>query len=124
MNVLTRNKQVILEHDEKGTTLVELGRRYGVSPTAIGLMYYRFLPLINKPWYDTIAGIDLDDQRGVKLVNALAKYEVTYGVELTPELIADGMDMTNFRCMRGVGDSIEAALKCAQMCIRAKRRHA
>lgn len=120
MNILYRNKKIIQDH-ARGKKFVSQCREYGISTVTMSHMYYNFRPLIDRPWYDAVAGIELKDQVAVKLANALAKYEVTHNVELTPEYIADHMDMANFRRMRGVGTAIESALMCVQLHIRKGR---
>lgn len=107
MSVLKRNKEVIKAHDA-GRTFVDLGKEYGIAPTALSQIYYGFEDMIDRSWYDTVAEMDFSDQVGTKLVNALRKYERLHGIDLTLDEIRD-MERERFIVMRGVGVSVARA---------------
>lgn len=107
MSVLKRNKELVRER-RAGKSLVELGRKYGVHPTNLSAAFYAFEKIIDRPFYDAVADLDLSDQVGTKLVNALHKYERLHNVDLTPEYIA-AMEREEFITQRGVGVSVARA---------------
>lgn len=107
MSVLKRNKEVIKAHDA-GRTFVDLGKEYGIAPTALSQIYYGFENLIDRPYYDRVTEMDFSAQVGTKLVNALHKYERLHSIDLTLDEIRD-MEREEFIIMRGVGVSVARA---------------
>lgn len=109
MNVLKRSK-LVAKGLADGTTLREMSEMYGISKTALSARASDYLRLINKPWYDAVAAMDLPDSVGGKFAYALAEYERIYNVELTPDFIADKMSVTKFADQPGVGKALTKAL--------------
>jgi hypothetical protein len=120
MNVLKRSK-LVAQGLAEGKTLPEMSKMYGKSKTALSARASDYLRLINKPWYDAVAAMDLPDLVGGKFVYALEKYEAYHGVDLTLDYIADSMDNYTFASQKGVGVALSAALSELQRRIRLER---
>ena len=104
MNILKRNKEIVLRR-ENGEKLVDIAKEFDICQWSISNYYYSFLELVNKPFYDMVAALDLNDQVAVKLVNALARYERDIGCELDAEFIRH-IKRNEFAQCRGVGVAI------------------
>lgn len=104
MNILNRNKDIILRH-ESGEKLVDIAKDYGINQSSISNYYYSFLVLVDKPYYDLVAALDVNGQVAVKLLNALARYERDICCELDAEFIRH-MKRDEFANCRGVGVAI------------------
>lgn len=104
MNILKRNKELVARRNT-GERLASIAKDYGVCQATVSLYYYRFYQIVNKPYYDMVAALDLNDQVAVKLVNALARYERDIGCELDAEFIRH-MKRDEFADCRGVGVAI------------------
>lgn len=107
MNILQRNKEIVMAR-RAGTKIADLAKKYGVSATNLSKAYYDFEFLIDRPYYDVVAGMGFSDITGTKLVNLLRKYERLHGIDLTLEEIRD-MEREKFIVMRGVGVSVARA---------------
>lgn len=116
MNKLQRNKEIILAR-RAGTKIVDLAKKYGVSATNLSKAYYDFEFLVDRPFYDVVAGMGFSDQAGTKLVNLLHKYEITHHVDLTPEMIRD-IPRWEFHSLRGAGVSTMVAFDKLQEALR------
>jgi hypothetical protein len=104
VNILKRNKEIILRH-ENGEKLIDIAKDYGIHQCSISNYYYSFLELVNEPFYDLVAALDVNDQVAVKLVNALARYERDICCDLDAKFIRH-MKRDEFADCRGVGVAI------------------
>jgi hypothetical protein len=116
MNILQRNKEIVMARNA-GAKIVDLSRKYGVSATNLSQMYYDFEKIVDLPYYDTVAAVDLSKQVAPKLIHSLHFYELIYGKILTPEGIKD-IDREKFAALRGVGASVMRALDKLQEALR------
>lgn len=88
-----------------GETLTSIANDYSVCPSSASLCYYSFYHIVDKPYYDMVAALDLNDQVAVKLLYALAKYEKDVCCDLDTEFILH-IKRSEFANCRGVGVAI------------------
>lgn len=116
MNILERNKEMIIAR-KAGESSIVLCKRYGVDHGSFSKAFYEYEYLIDKPYYDVVAGMNFSDQVGIKLVNLLHKYECMNNVDLTLETVKD-IPRHQFHVLRGAGVSTMKAFDRLQEALR------
>lgn len=116
MNILKRNKEIVQRHDA-GEKMVALAEEYGLSVRTISVTYYDFENIINRPFYDIVAGMNFSDQIATKLVNALCWYEAAKGIDLDADYLKI-MDRQELAKQRGVGRAVMDAFDKLQEAVR------
>lgn len=116
MNTLQRNKEIVHRRNA-GEKIVDLAKEYGISVRTVSVTYYDFEHLVDRPFYDIVAGMGFSDQIAVKLANALYRYEGRTGVTADADHIKvmDRMDMVK---QRSVGRAVMDAFDKLQEAVR------
>ena len=116
MNILKRNKEIVKRY-KSGETYKSIADDFGIAKDQASQYYYDYMYIVDRPFYDIVADMDLPGPIGPKLVHALARYESLYQVTVDREYLK-AMDRNDFASQRAVGKVIMDAFGKMQEVLR------